>query len=116
MKSQIAQISKGPIEYTSLGSGPTLMVCHGTSSNCFSTELAGPLVEAGFSVLTPSRPGYGNTPLDVGRSAAQAAEALVTLLDSLQIQTFGPGYIGGRAGRRCTGSRVPGTDHALGTR
>jgi pimeloyl-ACP methyl ester carboxylesterase len=87
MKSQIAQTLKGPIEYTQLGRGPVVLVCHGTSSNCFSTELAGPLVEAGFSVLTPSRPGYGRTSLDVGRSNTQAAEALVALLDSLEIQT-----------------------------
>jgi pimeloyl-ACP methyl ester carboxylesterase len=38
-------------------------------------------------VLTPSRPGYGRTPLEAGRSAAQAAEAMVALLDSLQVQT-----------------------------
>jgi pimeloyl-ACP methyl ester carboxylesterase len=74
MKSQIAQTSKGRIEYTLLGSGPVVLVFHGTSSNCFSTDLAGPLVEAGFSVLTPSRPGYGRTPLNVGKTAAQLAE------------------------------------------
>ena len=86
MKSQIAQTSKGPIEYTLLGKGPVVLVCHGTSSNCFATELAGPFVEAGFRVLTPSRPGYGQTPSEVGRTASEAAQALVALLDSLQIQ------------------------------
>ena len=85
MKSQIAQTSKGSIEYTLQGSGPVVLVCHGTSSNCFSIEQAVPLVEAGFSVLIPSRPGYGRTPLEAGRSAAQAAGALVALLDTLQI-------------------------------
>jgi pimeloyl-ACP methyl ester carboxylesterase len=87
MKSQIAQTSKGSIEYTLLGSGPVVLVCHGTSSNCFSTEVSAPLVEAGFSVLTPSRPGYGQTPLEVGPSAAEAAQALIALLDSLAVQT-----------------------------
>jgi len=87
MKSQMAQTPKGPIEYTLLGSGPVVLVCHGTSSNCFSTDMLAPLVAGGFSVLTPSRPGYGRTPLAVGRSAAQAAEALVALLDSLQVET-----------------------------
>jgi pimeloyl-ACP methyl ester carboxylesterase len=87
MKSQIAQTSKGPIEYTLLGSGPMVLVCHGTSSNCFSTDMSAPLVEAGFSVLTPSRPGYGRTPLSVGASAADAAIALIALLDSFQVQT-----------------------------
>jgi len=87
MKSQIAQTSKGPIEYSLLGRGPVVLVCHGTSGNCFSTSESEPLVEAGFSVLTPSRPGYGRTLLDVGRTAAEAAQAMVGLLDSIQVST-----------------------------
>src|SRR5574341_738427 len=87
MKSQIAQTSKGPIEYTLVGNGPAVLVCHGTSSNCFSIDDSAPLQNAGFSVLRPSRPGYGRTPLEVGRTAAQAAEALVALLDNLEIAT-----------------------------
>ena len=87
MKSQIAPTSNGPIEYTLIGSGPMVLVCHGTSSNCFSTDLAAPLVEAGFSVLTPSRPGYGQTPLSTGPKAGQAAQALAALLDHLQVPT-----------------------------
>ena len=87
MISQIAQTSKGPIEVTWLGNGPVVLVCHGTSENCHSTLAFESLVEAGFSLLTPSRPGYGRTPLDVGRSNAQAAEALIALLDTLKIQT-----------------------------
>jgi pimeloyl-ACP methyl ester carboxylesterase len=87
MESQIAQTIKGPVEYTLLGSGPLVLVCHGTSSNCFSTELADPLIEAGFSVLTPSRPGYGRTPLTVGQSAADAAAGLNALLDNIKVQT-----------------------------
>jgi pimeloyl-ACP methyl ester carboxylesterase len=85
MKSQLVQTSKGPVEYTLLGSGPVVMVCHGTSENCYSTRAFEPLLKAGFSLLTPSRPGYGRTPLDVGRSNAQAVEALVALLDCLEI-------------------------------
>jgi pimeloyl-ACP methyl ester carboxylesterase len=87
MKSQIAQTPKGPIEYNLQGSGPVVLVCHGTSSNCYASEMAGPLVQAGFSVLTPSRPGYGRTPLEIGRSAGEAAQALIALLDSLQVPT-----------------------------
>jgi pimeloyl-ACP methyl ester carboxylesterase len=44
-------------------------------------------LEAGFAVLTPSRPGYGRTPLKAGPSAIQAAEAMVALLDCLDIKT-----------------------------
>ena len=86
MKSQIARTPKGPIEYTLQGSGPVVLMIHGTSSDCYSTELAEPLVKAGLSVLTPSRPGYGRTPLEAGRSAAQAADTLIALLDFLQVQ------------------------------
>jgi pimeloyl-ACP methyl ester carboxylesterase len=87
MISHIAQTSKGPIEYTLIGNGPVLLACHGTSSNCYSTEALESLVEAGFSLLTPSRPGYGRTPLEVGRNNLEAAEALIALLDCLKIET-----------------------------
>ena len=84
--SRIAQTPKGPIEYTLIGNGPVLLVFHGTSANCYSTEPLKPLVEAGFRLLTPSRPGYGRTPLEVGRSNLEAAEAIATLLDHLEIE------------------------------
>ena len=86
-EARIANTACGPMEYTLLGEGPVVVVCHGTSSNCFSVDGSGPLLEAGFAVLTPSRPGYSRTPLNVGRSAAQAAKAIVALLDCLEIRT-----------------------------
>jgi pimeloyl-ACP methyl ester carboxylesterase len=45
------------------------------------------LTEHGFSVLTPSRPGYDSTPSAVGKSAQEAADALAALLHTLQIET-----------------------------
>ncbi len=87
MKSQIARLPQGPVEYTLAGSGPAVLVCHGTSSDCFSTVVTAPLTAAGFSVLTPSRPGYGRTPVTVGVGAADAARALISLLDCLDIKT-----------------------------
>ena len=86
MKSHIARTLNGTVEYTLLGNGPVVLIIHGTSSDCYSTELAEPLVRTGLSVLTPSRPGYGRTPLEAGRSTAQAADALIALLDFLQVQ------------------------------
>jgi pimeloyl-ACP methyl ester carboxylesterase len=87
LKSLLAQTPKGPIEYTLSGDGPVVLVCHGVSSNCFATEVSKPLVEAGFKVVTPSRPGYGRTPLAFGKTAAQAADSFIALLDNLMIQT-----------------------------
>jgi pimeloyl-ACP methyl ester carboxylesterase len=84
---QVAQTSRGPIDYTLRGAGPAVLICHGTSSDCYSTEMTDPLADAGFGVLTPARPGYGRTPLSAGRTAAQAAEALVMLLDCCQVRT-----------------------------
>jgi pimeloyl-ACP methyl ester carboxylesterase len=87
IQSSIANTACGTIEYTFQGKGPVVLVSHGTSSNCFSTDGSDSLLEAGFAVLIPSRPGYGRTPLRVGASAAQAADALAALLDTLQIET-----------------------------
>ncbi len=87
MESQIAQTSRGPVEYTLRGDGPVVLVCHGTSQDCHADNGRTPILKAGFSILTPSRPGYGRTPLEVGKSAAQAAQALVGLLDCLGIGT-----------------------------
>ncbi|MGB8983046.1 MAG: alpha/beta hydrolase [Anaerolineales bacterium] len=85
MKSQIAQTLRGSIEYIWQGSGPVVLVCHGTSENCYSDSSLTPLLDAGFSLLTVSRPGYGRTPSGVGRSNTEAADALVVLLDQLEI-------------------------------
>ena len=87
MKSQIAPTSKGPVEYMRMESGPVVLICHGTSEDCHSTGGLDSLAKAGFSLLTPSRPGYGRTPLEVGRSSKQAAEVLIALLDCLDINT-----------------------------
>lgn len=85
MKSQIAQTVRGSIEYIWQGNGPVVLVCHGTSENCYSSSLGAPLLNAGFSLLTVSRPGYGRTPSDVGCTNTEAADSLVALLDHLAI-------------------------------
>jgi pimeloyl-ACP methyl ester carboxylesterase len=87
MTSQIAQTVKGPVEYTLMGSGPLILVCHGVSTDCNSSELGTPLSASGFQVLTPSRPGYGRTPLSAGKTAAQAAEAFIALMDNLSLSS-----------------------------
>jgi pimeloyl-ACP methyl ester carboxylesterase len=85
MQSEIARVPRGTIEYTLRGCGSVVLVCHGTSSDCFSTVVSDPLLDADLRVLVPSRPGYGRTPLKTGASAAAAAHALICLLDSLAI-------------------------------
>ncbi|MEM8534129.1 MAG: alpha/beta hydrolase [Chloroflexota bacterium] len=81
----IAKTIKGPVEYRLEGNGSTVVVLNGghcSRDSRFSHER---LVEHGFSVLTPSRPGYDATPPELGRTAQDAAEALAALLDTLHI-------------------------------
>jgi len=81
----VVQTEKGPIEYTLTGYGPTILKITGMSQDCTDSMGNKPLLAAGFSILTPSRPGYGKTPSSVGKTAAEAANALVALLDMLNI-------------------------------
>lgn len=85
MPQTIAKTAKGPIEYRLEGSGPTVMVLNGGHCSRESRLSHEQLTAEGFSVLTPSRPGYDDTPPDVGRTAQEAADALAALLDALQI-------------------------------
>lgn len=85
MSRTIAQTAKGPIEYRFEGNGPTVVVLNGGHCSRETRLSHERLAEHGFSVLTPSRPGYDSTPSEVGQSAQAAADALAALLDTLQI-------------------------------
>ena len=81
----VAQTKAGPIEYTLLGQGPVVLRLTGSMDDCESSGGHEELLAAGFSILTPSRPGYGGTPLSAGRTAEEAAEAMAALMDTLGI-------------------------------
>ncbi len=83
----IVKTRNGPMEYRLEGHGPTVMVLNGGHCSRESRLSHEKLTEHGFSVLTPSRPGYDSTPAEVGESAQAAADALAALLDTLQIAT-----------------------------
>jgi len=85
MSQQIANTALGPIEYRLEGSGPTILVLNGGHCSRDTRLSHERLAQHGFSILTPSRPGYDSTPSSVGKSAQAAADALAALLDSLQI-------------------------------
>ncbi len=85
MTQKIARTSKGRIEYRFEGSGPTIVVLNGGHCSRETRLSHEKLTEHGFSVLTPSRPGYDSTPSEVGTTAQAAADAIAALLDTLQI-------------------------------
>jgi pimeloyl-ACP methyl ester carboxylesterase len=79
----IAQTSAGPVEYQLVGdAGPVVLFLHGTPGG---HDQAVSIPE--YRVLTPSRPGYLRTPLEVGSTPAEQARAYAALLDSLGIDT-----------------------------
>ncbi len=87
--STIIQTASGPIEYAEIGKGPAVLVSHGTPGG-----YDGPLAvlklthaeDRGFHYIIPSRPGYLRTPINVGRTPEEQADAFAALLDALNIQ------------------------------
>ena len=85
--SQLADTPHGRIEYALNGSPPFVMHLHGTPGGYDqSLPLATPFAAAGIGSIGVSRPGYLRTPIDVGRTPAEQADALAALLDALQIE------------------------------
>ena len=76
--------ARGPVELAESGSGPAVLYFHGTGAAgdlVFRVEQK--LVDAGFRLIVPNRPGYGRTLLEgnesVGACVDLAAELLTTL-------------------------------------
>lgn len=84
--SDIATLPRGAMEYRMQGEGPCVLLVHGGHSSCEETFGLHALLAGGFSVLTPSRPGYGRTPATTGPSAETTADATAELLDELGIE------------------------------
>ena len=85
--SEVILTSRGPVEFARLGTGPVMLSLHGGAAGCDQTPaLSWNIHEAGFMLLTPSRPGYLRTPLDTGATPEQAADAMAALLDAIKIE------------------------------
>jgi pimeloyl-ACP methyl ester carboxylesterase len=87
--SMIVQTARGPIEYAQFGQGPAVLVSHGTPGGYDGPLAVLKLTHAednGFRYIIPSRPGYLRTPIEVGRTPAEQADAFAALLDALNIQ------------------------------
>jgi pimeloyl-ACP methyl ester carboxylesterase len=85
---QVVNTTHGPIEYRLTGEGKSviLILNGGHCSNCSSSlPFEAFLLDLGFQLLIPSRPGYGNTPSSTGRTAEQFADLLIEVLDALHI-------------------------------
>src|SRR5262245_43622406 len=86
MLTKIALTRCGPVEYSEAGSGEAILYFHGTGvTGDVMVDIESPLVDHGFRLIVPNRPGYGRTPLSPHRSAAGCAAVAAALLDSLGI-------------------------------
>lgn len=96
-RSSIFQSSAGALEYAVAGSGPPLMMIHGTGGGFDQGLLfAHGLIEAGFQVIAPSRFGYLRSAFPEDASPAHQADVLAELLDYLEIDQLA--VAGGSAG------------------
>lgn len=86
-KSTLQKTAAGPIEFAMEGDGPVVVGMHGAPGGYDQTFAhLGDLVPANFKLLGWSRPGYLRTPLDVGKTIEQQADALAALMDELGIK------------------------------
>lgn len=76
----------GPIEYADVGTGPPVLVIHGSGGG-FDQGLAlgAPLVSQGYRVIAPSRFGYLRSAMPAGASPQMQADALAWLTDILGV-------------------------------
>ncbi|MHA1907162.1 MAG: alpha/beta fold hydrolase [Candidatus Thorarchaeota archaeon] len=84
--SEIATTSVGEIEYVLEGSGPVILMLHGSPGGYDQGLLYKDLlINEGFSLLSISRPGYLRTPLTTGETFEEQADAIEALLVTLGI-------------------------------
>jgi pimeloyl-ACP methyl ester carboxylesterase len=95
----VVQTALGPIEYADIGHGPPVLLVHGDPGGYDQIYQVLKLQHAEngvFRYIIPSRPGYLRTPLSVGRTPKEQAEAFAALLDALKIDKVS--VIGGSGG------------------
>jgi pimeloyl-ACP methyl ester carboxylesterase len=85
-ESHIVQTPHGQVEYDLRGSGPVVLHFHGGNVGHNGWFMLQPLLDAGYSVLTPDRPGYLGTPLAANGSPEAQADLAAALLDTLKIE------------------------------
>jgi pimeloyl-ACP methyl ester carboxylesterase len=84
--SQVVSTARGPIEYSSIGEGPAVLILHGIAGGYDQGMLVTRLnPDNPFRLIAVSRPGYLRTPLSTGATPEEQADAYAALLDTLGI-------------------------------
>ncbi|MEO3811533.1 alpha/beta hydrolase [Sphaerisporangium sp. B11E5] len=83
----VARLPSGTVEYRLEGDGArTVLVFHGGHMRAGLALGEEVFTDAGLTVLAPSRPGYGRTPLTTGTTATGFADATAELCQALGIE------------------------------
>lgn len=77
--------ARGPIEAAVTGGGPAVILVHGIPGSWRQGVPLALDLAAAHTVVLPSRPGYGTTPLSTGHSPVEQAGAYAALLDALDL-------------------------------
>ncbi|QNL52178.1 alpha/beta hydrolase [Olivibacter sp. SDN3] len=86
MATSVIKTDKGMIEFTLRGRGKAVLIIPGGHIDCRETIFQKGLDPNNYCFITPSRPGYGKTPLtDFNKTSKGTADLLITLLDKLKI-------------------------------
>lgn len=81
---ELVETNPGPVEVARAGAGPPVLFAHGTPGGWDASISMGRfLVEAGFELIAPSRPGYLGTPLAGRTGLDDQADLLAALLETL---------------------------------
>ncbi len=87
MITTVVETNNGFVEYCMIGEGKPIVFIHGGHSNCNESIYYKGLDQNQFRFLTPSRPGYGNTPLtNINKTPQGTADLFIALLDELKIE------------------------------
>lgn len=86
MNCSILNTKLGAIEFSSTGKGEPILFVHGGHSNCHETLCHRGINSEEHTLIIPSRPGYGETPLDTKKTPKQTADLFIELLNQLNIE------------------------------
>ena len=89
-RGEIVETALGPIAVARAGEGPPIVLVHGTPGGSDTSSAMGRfLVDAGFELIAPARPGYQETPLDGREAIDSQADLLAAMLDALGLERVG---------------------------
>jgi len=86
-ESTMSETERGSVEYHMAGSGPAVLILHGSPGGYdMGIAFAQLLDSPNFTYLAVSRPGYLRTPLTSGETPEEQADLYAALLDKLDIR------------------------------